>query len=1373
MKNSLSKINMRNYLFLLLILLFSVSISTRGSERFYFSNLSLENGLSQITITCIHQDTKGYMWFGTRNGLNRFDGYSFDVFTYDVEDDQTISDNHILCIAEDAKGNLWIGTNNGLNYLDLSTNKFKRYYNKGNDPSSLSNNSVYSIYFDEKERLWVGTSYGLDLYNTQNDSFEHIGLEGLTSSVRINAIAQKKSKLYVTTAKGVVVIYDLDAKSYKKYENIAGKTATDALSVVKTILIDKQDNLWLGTQGAGVFLMKADHEDFISYNQKNGLTNDKIRALIETPSGNVIAATFNGFDIIDAKTGEISQYKEYGLGQGMLSHYSITCLYYDRSQTLWVGTYAGGICFSNRYAQKFRFYNTNVPDNILGIMGPVEETDKYIYVATEGGGLLEMEKDSGKMKNYEIQKDANYEYANNIIKSLYLDGNKIFCGTNIGTIYSYDLHTKKFTLFYDVGEEVSIYFINKCSTGELVFGGVGQSGFNILTKNKKLISEFPLAEGEKVSFLNTRCFLKLDDGKYLLGTRNAGIYYYDSKKQVVKNYRYKKNDSQSIPDNFVTDIIKTSDDEIWVGTYGGGISKLDIESGRFTTYNTKSNLLNNNVCKIVEDKNKNLWVCTITGVSKFDKSTGEFINYTHSNGIKIDEFTPHAGTKLSDGNIIFTGNNGITIFDPERMTVNPFVPPIVFKNLYINNDQVIPGDETQVLSEQLDIQRNIELNYSQTNISIEYSALNYVFSDQNQYIYKLEGFDKDWNRVGNRRIAYYTNLPAGEYKFIVRGSNNDDVWNDEGASLNIIVNPPYWKTWWAYAIYILFVLIVIYLVIKYLLERKRLQDDIKMKQAEAKAQEEFHQARSKLFTNFSHELRTPLTLIMSPLEDMATENLPPKTLERVNLMQNNARRLLRIVNNLMDFQKNESGTMRLKISEGDFVKFTKEMILFFRELALSRKIQFRYNHSMDSLQYWFDSSLMEKVYFNLLSNAFKNVPNQGEVEVNMNLLSLDDLRYTYADKSRAFHDDKISYLVVEIKNTGEEIAEEELENIFIPFYQVAQNENSASGTGLGLSLSKSIVEMHHGNIWADNLKAGGVVFRYILPIDKNLYREEDFVEEYSVHSDFPYSVDVSKNQETDTISDKQKHTVLVVEDNVDVRTYLISHLKDKYNILEAANGEEAIAKAVKSLPDLIISDLMMPKMDGMEMCSILKQDINTSHIPVIMLTAKTMDEDIKKGYELGADDYITKPFSTSLLLTRVENIIVAREKLKELYGKHFSLETLGVETTSVDERFMQKLYEILEANISNPEFSLDEFSRDINMSRASLYRKIKSITNLSPNEFIRNFRLTMAGKILKETQMPISEVYVAVGFNSHAYFSNCFKTFYGVSPTEYMSKEAE
>ncbi len=991
------------------IILFLLSFSLGyAQERYNFLNLSLEDGLSQVSVTSIYQDKKGFMWFGTRNGLNRYDGYNFDVFKNNIENDKSLSDNHILCIDGDNNNNLWIGTNNGLNKLNLTTNQVTQLPHKLTNSSSLPHNMILSICVDNDDNVWTGTSSGLNLYNQKDGTSSLIEIDGIFANNPISKIIKKGNTLFIATQNKGVVIYNHKTNEYKLLNSNNGLPE----NFVKTIYIDNNDNLWIGTRHNGLAVLKKNEDNIDFYDNSNGLTNNYVRCITESPEGNILVGTFNGLNIINPLTGDIAKYDTGYFGQGGLSHYSIHSILFDKSETLWIGTYAGGINLYNPYGQKFRFYNPNESKVTKSIIGPMQEVGEYLYIANEGTGLIEMNKKNGTYNHYKLLNDPESSYELNILKSLYRDGNRLLCGTNRGTIYSFDISSKKISLFYDFKKDHSIYHISKNSNGDFLIGGVNEIGFSIIKQGKSIQKEFPVKGKGNASFWDVRTLYEVSSGEYLIGTRNNGLFHYNSENETLVNY---SNEGEAqISGNYISAIFKDSKGRFWIGTYGGGICLFDIKLGSFKTYNAELGLNDDNICSIVEDNNSHLWISTLSGISDFNIEAGTFKNYTYSSGIFINEFTPHAGMNLSGNLIAFSGNNGFVTFNPRQMSINPCVPPIVLKNLFIDNKLVVPGALNAPLDKQLDDLQELSLQYNQSNIAIEFSALNYIFPNKNQYAYILQGFDNTWNEVGSRRTAYYTNIPPGKYKFIVKGSNNDGIWNEEGKSLQITVLSPLWKTWWAYCVYILLLAGVIFIIIRYFNQKKWLENEVKLKQAENKAREEFHQARNNLFTNFSHELRTPLTLILSPLEDMMEHSdiSPEKLNENHTLMHSNAQRLLRLVNNLMDFQKKESGTMSLKVTEGNFVKFSEDMVRLFCELAISRNISLELKHNTDNINYWFDKSLMEKVYFNFLSNAFKNTTNNGSITVFTNGYSYAELLELMPQKAKKFRNDKIEYIYV-------------------------------------------------------------------------------------------------------------------------------------------------------------------------------------------------------------------------------------------------------------------------------------------------------------------------------------------------------------------------
>lgn len=1345
-----------------------------ANQRYHFSNLSVQNGLSQLHVTCIYQDRLGYMWFGTRNGLNKFNGNNFETFWNHADDECSISNNTIACITEDAEGNLWFGTENGLNKLDKRRNGFKRYYF---DPeANAANNKIISLFTDKEGTLWVGTISGLYVFDAKEDILKEIPLKELANN-SISTIIEKDDLLYIASSMSGLVIYDPRknrvVRSYRK----DSKTLPIPSNYIKDVYIDKKDNIWIGTYKDGVCVIRHDLSEVIYYNTANGLSNNDIRCIKESPAGEMWIGTFDGLNIVNPVTSRIASYKHGA--QGSLSHHSVYSILFDRMQTIWIGTYAGGVDYYNPYGHLFDFYNpATILNANLGILGPAVEYDGTLYISSEGGGLIAFDLAQQSFRQYTLPHKADGS-VKNIFKTVYLDGDRILCGTSQGEVYEFNLNTRQFSLFYQTTDRRPIYHISRSRAGEVIIGAISVTeGLVFISDDgqRSIQTEFPVKGKGGVHFSHVICACEVDNDIFLIGTKNNGLFCYDKINHTLLSY----NETNGLAAQYISSILKDHSGRIWISSIDGGLSELVLSTGQFTTYNEKNGLMNNQICKIVEGNDNTLWLSTLNGISNLDLRTRGITNYNKESGIRVQEFSPCAGLHLSGNRIFFAGNNGFTLFNPNDIITNPNVPPIILDKLHINNCLIQAGDEGDILKENISTQKKIVLKYNQTNITIEYCALNYIFNNKNQYAYKLEGFDHDWNEVGNRRTAYYTNIPSGTYKFVVKGSNNDGIWNEEGTTLEIVVLPPLWKTWWAYLFYAVVAIALIAFIIRYFTEKKRLQNNIRLKQMEAEVHEEYYQERNRLFTNFSHELRTPLTLIMAPLEEFVKRtDLTDDIHYKVKLMLRNAQRLLRIVNNLMDLQKNESGTMKLQVSENDMIKFTHEAVSSFQDLALYRNIHLKFKHSIDCQPVWFDWNLLEKVYFNFLSNAFKNVPDGGTVSVELDVKPYSELTFFLPAKLNKYKNTEIRYLTISIQDNGVGIAPDELEKIFQPFYQVAQNEHSKSGTGIGLSLSKAIIEMHHGVVWAENatganmsgvgLSSSGAVFKFVLPVDKSLFAPEMIIESAEDKA-VSFSVELPDAAYEPDNSSRKQATILVVEDNRDLNNYICSCLADRYNVVGVTNGEDALAKAVYLLPNLIITDLMMPKMNGIELIRRLKKDMNTSHIPIIMVTAKTGTDDIKEGYAAGADEYITKPFDASILKIRVDNLIQSREKLKELYSKNFSLESLGVDVTSVDEKFMQKLYATLQQNIANSDLNLDAFCKELGLSKSNLYRKIKQITGYSPNEFIRNFRLETAAKMLKETDMSITEVYCAVGYNSLAYFSNSFKTLYGVSPSEFKNR---
>ena len=1349
------------YQLLLIFISLSCSCFANKQNKVQLERLSVKDGLSQISVISLFQDSQGFMWFGTRDGLNKYDGYNFLIFR-ESDPENHISNNHIECIEEDKLGRVWAGTRRGLNRYDLDSGRFITYYNSAND-STLSNNNIFSLLKDKSGELWVGTQSGLNRYDIKTDKFVRCSFKGLPSDLIVYALEEDRDgNIWIGSDRGLYV-YNPYTGNILQFTHNPDDNKSLSGDRISTIFCDSKGRIWAGIYQQGICLFNPKENNFTRYNRENGLNNNTIRCIEEDSEGNILAGTFDGlcrYDEVKQRfTSAYSSSDDDAILMGNFSVYDVLC---DRSGTVWIGTYSGGVSYYSPYNQRFRVYDPGMQgQKLYGIVGPIQEHASGIWIGTEGGGLLLFDKNETSYNYYNLPSSSN-QLSRNIIKSLHLDGDFLWIGTARNTIYCFDINSRKFVKTINPPWGNYQYALIKDSSQKLWIGSAGVNTLGYIEQNGQFVHSLALSNGNIFNTSDVRCIMEDSPGLFYICTFSSGLFLYDEHSKTIIDFCQQENSDYIQPKNRITSICKTKNNDIWISTLGGGIGRVERVNRRIEYYDEKAGLESNTVYALVEDNSGKLWLSTAKGISGFNPETETFINYNKNNGIKIAEFTPGSGVVTSENEVFFGGNDGFVSFYPDRIKNNSYIPPVYITKVFINN---VPLENTDYTAD-----NTLRLDYEQSNINIEYCALNYIYSGENQYKYKLDGFDKEWNDVNHRRVAYYTNIPPGEYTFMIRGSNNDENWNNQEAVLNITITPPPWDTWWAWTLYTLIITMAIFLIVRYSRIRAKLENNIKIKQIEKDNMEELHQTKIKLFTNFSHELRTPLTLILSPLEDILQQTeLAPPLRDTLKLMHKNANRLLYTVNQLMDFRKKESGHLQIKATEGDIIKFINEIFIAFNELARLRNINFRFDYEPNELQLWFDSNLMEKVLFNLLSNAFKNTPDGGSVTVSLSPATPAKLKCSFDRNASDLSHNISEYTLIEVIDSGAGIPEAELERIFDPFYQIQKkNHPQPFGTGIGLNLSKSVIEMHYGTIWADNMPDKGAVFRIAMPLGKSHLKENELASDLKNSEDSSQYLmpDVSLIKKDD-ISDKQaEHSVLIVEDNPDVRLYISSHLCKYYTIYEATNGEEALQLTIEHLPDLIVSDIIMPVIDGMQLCHQLKNDLRTGHIPIILLTANTTIMQIQEGLEVGADDYITKPFNAELLLVRIRNLITSREKLKELFGQQSSAAFPELPTSSIDSTFMDMVYKYIIEHLTEPDLNMDNFCKEMGLSRSNFYRKIKALSDLTPNELIRNTRMQFAAKHIKESNMTISEIAYAVGFSSPSYFTKTFRLFFNESPSE-------
>lgn len=764
---------------------------------------------------------------------------------------------------------------------------------------------------------------------------------------------------------------------------------------------------------------------------------------------------------------------------------------------------------------------------------------------------------------------------------------------------------------------------------------------------------------------------------------------------------------------------------------------------------------------ILEDKSGNLWISTNRGISKFNYSKRNFENYDLNDGLQTGQYLPGSAFVSNDGEMFFGGTNGLNVFKPEQITKTSFEPRILFTNFLLFNQPVpIRSDKFKdsPLKQSISITKRIELRYNQSIFTFDFVALNFGYSEKTQYSYILEGAENYWNNVGNKHSATYRNLKPGKYLFRVKATNQDGTWSKKSADIEVIILPAPWQTWWAKVIYLLLFLAALYGILRLYTFRMRTFNRLRMERLERQKSEELNQSKLQFFTNISHEFRTPLTLIIGPLEKIIKEETNLQRKKQFNMMHRNANRLLRLVNQLMDLRKTERGQMHLRVQQIDLIEFINEVVFSFEELSLQKSIILKFEHTEPEIKAWFDPESLDKILFNLLSNAYKFTPNGGKITITLTISGKTESQEMFE---------------LEVSDTGRGIAADELHKIFGRFYQASNaDSNLQKGSGVGLHLTQTLIQLHHGTIRAESVIGQGSKFTICLPRNKSSYRKEEISENTDYKASLAYPLPSVEGEIADDIvaprqQSGHKYSVLIVEDDYDIRQYISQELSDSYLISEANDGMEGMRKAAELQPNLIISDVMMPELDGIEMCKRLKSDINTSHIPIILLTAKSSIESRILGLENGADSYIPKPFNPQHLKVRVAKLIELREHLKQKFSKSINFEVKEIVATSPDEQFLQKAMKLIYENLSNPDYNGDMLSKDIGMSRANLYRKLKALLNQSSSEFIRNIRLKNAAQLLLQKKLTVSEICYEVGFSSPSYFTACFTNYFKLSPTEY------
>lgn len=1381
------------YFFIILNLIFCTFLWSQ--ENFSdFNFVEIKKGISKVGIYSITQDHYGFTWIGTNgSGLYKFDGIDHTSYKFKIDDSTSISNNLVFSTYIDKTNRLWIGTEDGLNLYNRDLDEFTKISLVN---SADTNVSILSLEEDNSGNLYIGTlKQGLFKLNLKTLKVAKVtDLYNLIISV--NSIQKNnQGKIFLGTNAGLKEVDTISNKIINPKLKFLDHSAIN--HPIQKMMIDNKNNLWVGTFSNGLYKYDFDEvtNSFSSFNHLP-ITNNRILSIVQLANQNLLIGTENdGLYHINYENSQIKNYRYNKNEISSISSNSVWSLYLDKNGRIWIGYYNNGVAISDNLYDKFddiesipREFNSLKGSSVTSI---VKRSKDHLLIGTDGGGIDLYNTKSDKIDH--INKFDTKLYSgltSDYIQTIFIDSkDNIWAGSWDNGIYILEKGSREFKNLNTQntnGQLTSnaILSFDEDKSG-LIWIGTYYGGLHSFNPKNKKIAHYDFdflvhnsSDNRIPEISNVRKVFVGEDNSIWLGT-TEGLFeikqtgdnelditsYSD---RLALAYNNKKRSTQ------ILSIYEDSDGYLWIGTRGAGLCRYDRSNDLIKLYNESVGLYQGNIASIIEGDDGNLWISGNSGISMINLETNEVINYTSNDGLLSDDFNFNAVLKDTNGKLYFGNYKGVDYFNPKEIKVNTNSPSLHLTGFKLFNKDVVPNTKGSPLHKQISETDNLTLSHKQSVFTIDYTGINYTRSEENQYAYYLKGLEESWNYVGNLRSATYTNLDYGDYTFMLKAANNDGIWNEKPLKLEITITPPWWRTNIAIYTYVVLFFLGLYLLNKITRDRIKEKEAIIAERNKREQEDLLNEKKLQFFTNISHEFRTPLTLMLNPLQDIIRDNnlnLPEFIKAKHRVIYKNTDRLYRLINELIDFRKQELNKMNIKAQELNLVHFIKDIISYFKEEAFSRNILLTMDADVPNLPIWADEGMLEKIIFNILSNAVKVTPDGGTI--NVEVLSTDQLvNMPLMKNSRP-----IKVLEIKISDTGPGLEKDQVKRIFERFYQIENlNKIYYGGTGIGLELVKNYVNLHRGKIEVESTIGKGTTFKIMFPVgNKHLNKDEILINQPSIKNRSEKLIPVSSNEEngdfvnTDIVNITK--TLLIVEDSVELRNYLKGELKNKYKIFVANNGKEGLFLAKEIIPDLIISDVIMPEMNGFEFCKQIKTDIKTSHIPLLMLTAKTTIEDRMEGIIYGADAYMIKPFDMRLLELRLEQLITSRKLIFDKYFSNISGLDENTNTSSIDKEFIQKVLNYIGENISDSDLSVELLASQVNLSRSQLYRKIKTLTGKTVNEFIRKIRLQRAKQILETGSSNIGEVCYKVGFSSPSYFTKCFKAHFGILPTEIEIKE--
>ena len=1311
---------------ILLFCLFTTGII--GCQEYYFKHYKVEDGLSHNTVLSSIQDKNGFMWFGTKNGLNRFDGYSFRLFQNNPDNLKSLQGNYIETLHE-YNNSIWVGTDNGLFCYNEEFENFD--FVKGTETKSIGD-----IKNDNEGNLWYIASGNLCKLNpTTKDSYTFSTEEYFTAT----AIVKTNNNDIWTASDNQLFQYIKETNTFKAYTLDIKKNIKLPLRINHLFSLD-ENTILIGTQNHGVIAF-----DLKEKQQKNLLPKIKdsiyVRDFTLNGTDELWIATESGLHIYNLKTHEYSNQTKNNNNPYSISDNAIYCLTLDHEGGIWAGTYFGGLnYYTPQYSPFKKFFPDLSKNSISGNAVREIHPDKYgnLWIGTEDAGLNKYNPQTGIFTNF-TSKDKGGILSHHNIHGILPDGDKLWIGYFDYGLDVLDIKSNKIIAHYNKGGahhllDNFIYSLYKTKANKIVL--ITPTAIQLFDAKTNKFSHFEAFS----SYLFYTCFLEDSDGILWAGSYSDGLFYYNPKTKEKRHFTQDRNDSTAISNNHINGIFQDSKNNIWVTTENG-LNLFDSTKTTLKKYSTKNGFPSNAFYSILEENQNNLWITTSNGLVSFEPVTNEKKIYTKVNGLLSNQFNYHSSYKAPDGTMYFGSVNGMISFNPKNFIKNSLTSQVLITGLQINNQEDLVNSTNTSIKKSITFLDKLKLKPHESSFSLDFATLSFVGPKTIEYWYKMEGISDSWIPLQKNHKVYFTELPSGNYKFTVKSLNFNGVWSHESLPLKIEVIPVFWKSSVAYFIYFFCFLLLIYSIARYYHKRTVTINNQRIKELSNKKEKEIYQAKIEFFTNISHEIRTPLTLIKSPLDKLLKQiDKAPEIEDNLLIMEKNTSRLLDLVNQLLDFRKTEMESISLTFVETNLTTLIKKTHQRFTESIKDRNLNFEFNLGETDIYAFVDAEAIKKILSNLLGNAIK----YAESKIIFTL---------------TFHEE---FLKLQIQNDGELVPPHLHKKIFEPFFRVSEDKNQ-TGTGIGLALAHSLTKLHQGNLTLNIEERKWNTFLLQLPI----HQEKEFRIRSQRLLDIESVTKKFANDHEDIANNKPK--VLLVEDSIDLLNFLANDLSDIYNIFKAINGEEALKIIKKENIQLIVTDAMMPVLDGYELCKAIKSTIETSHIPVIFLTAKNTLNAKIEGLESGADAYLEKPFSIPHLRVQISNLIENRNNILSYYTSSPLAHLKSIALNETDETFISKLDDVISQNISNTELSVETLSEIMHMSRSTLYRKIKEMSDLSPNELINIARLKKAAELLKKGDYKIYEVSELVGYNSQTSFGRNFHKQFNMTPTEYMN----